>query len=457
MDPSSCPFCHLEVPSSELEWHANSHFEVEDEDEQLARDLELAQQLALAPSSPPSSSMLSLPNFLVSYWIHPQNSQAISDLPISRCDAQISMEEKVSCLIALQTRTTFYEIEHGLMALMKDCLESERGNTTSIVSGYIDHFQSIPSEDVGWGCGWRNIQMLSSHLLMQRHEAREVLFGGSGFVPDIPSLQRWLEIAWEKGFDELGSDHFANNIYGSKKWIGTTECAALFRSFGLRARVVDFGPKELESFYPLLPGSSLGKEVKRIHNGGKRKAIQVCGPMDGYLLARNHDVSQASSSGDEKSGCSSIPLGDSLCSKSNENLGNKFTRNSKGHQVLIDWIWNYFSDKNFTKSGNRQVVVSDKTPLYLQHDGHSRTVVGIQVKHQHNGMQQHNLLILDPGHRTADLERSLKQKVGWQKFIKRGVHTLKKPQYQLCYIDTGIANQEEVELLKTIESVFLEF
>ncbi|KAH0978629.1 hypothetical protein GBA52_005806 [Prunus armeniaca] len=293
MDPSSCPFCHLEVPSSELEWHANSHFEVEDEDEQLARDLELAQQLALAPSSPPSSSM---------------NSQAISDLPISRCDAQISMEEKVSCLIALQTRTTFYEIEHGLMALMKDCLESERGNTTSIVSGYIDHFQSIPSEDVGWGCGWRNIQMLSSHLLMQRHEAREVLFGGSGFVPDIPSLQRWLEIAWEKGFDELGSDHFANNIYGSKKWIGTTECAALFRSFGLRARVVDFGPKELESFYPLLPGSSLGKEVKRIHNGGKRKAIQVCGPMDGYLLARNHDVSQASSSGDEKSGCSSILL-----------------------------------------------------------------------------------------------------------------------------------------------------
>lgn len=272
------------------------------------------------------------------------------------------MEEKVSSLIALQTRTTFYEIEHGLMALLRDCLESERGNTTSIVSGYIDHFQSIPSEDVGWDCGWRNIQMLSSHLLMQRHKAREVLFGGSGFVPDIPSLQRWLEIAWEKGFDELGSDHFANNIYGSKKWIGTTECAALFRSFGLRARIVDFGPKELESFYPLLPGSSLGKEVKRIHNGGKRKAIQVCGPMDRYLLARNHDVSQASSSGDEKSGCSSIPLGgDSLGSISNENLGNKFTRNSKGHQVLIDWIWNYFSDKKFTKSGNCQVVVSDKT------------------------------------------------------------------------------------------------
>ena len=35
-------------------------------------------------------------------------------------------------------------------------------------------------------------------------------------------------------------------------------------------------------------------------------------------------------------------------------------------------------------------------PLYFQHNGHSRTIVGIQVKHQQNGMHQFNLLILDP-------------------------------------------------------------
>ncbi|XP_009361227.2 zinc finger-containing ubiquitin peptidase 1 [Pyrus x bretschneideri] len=444
MDYSSCPFCDLTVLSAELERHANGHFEeVEDDevDEQLARDLEFAQQLSLAPASPPSA----------------MNNQAIGELPCWQCDGDISMEEKVSCLIALQTRTTFHKIEGGLMALLRGCLELEHGNTTTIVSGYIDHFQSIQSEDKGWGCGWRNIQMLSSHLLVQRQEAREVLFGGSGFVPDIPSLQRWLEIAWEKGFDTLGSDHFANNIYGSRKWIGATECAALFRSFGLRARVVDFGPKELETFYPSLPGSSLGKEVKRIQDGGKRKAIQVRGPMDRYLLVRNHDTTQASSSGLENSGGSNIQLGDSMGSTSDEISGNKFTRKNNGRQVLIDWIWNYFSDNNFTKSGNHQVIVSDKTPLYFQHDGHSRTIVGIQVKRQHNGMLQHNLLILDPGHRTEDLERSLREKVGWQKFVKRGVHTLKKPQYQLCYIDPGIASGEEKELLKTMESVFLEF
>lgn len=169
------------------------------------------------------------------------------------------------------------------MALLRECLELEPRNTTTILCGYTDHIQSIRSEDSGWGCGWRNIQMLSSHLLMQRKETREVLFGGAGFVPDIPSLQRWLEIAWEKGFDAVGSDHFANKIFGLKRWIGTTECAALFRSFGLRARIVDFGPKELEPYYISLPGSSLGEEVKRMHNGGKRKEIQVCGPMDRYM------------------------------------------------------------------------------------------------------------------------------------------------------------------------------
>ncbi|KAM1184037.1 hypothetical protein ACFX19_002318 [Malus domestica] len=84
-------------------------------------------------------------------------------------------------------------------------------------------------------------------------------------------------------------------------------------------------------------------------------------------------------------------------------------------------------------------------------------IVGIQVKGQRNGVQQHNLLILDPGHRTADLERSLREKVGWQKFVKRGVQTLKKAQYQLCYIDPGVASGEEKELLKAMESVFLEF
>nr|KYP72756.1 Zinc finger with UFM1-specific peptidase domain protein [Cajanus cajan] len=309
------------------------------------------------------------------------------------------MDEKISCLVDLQRRGEFYKVEKGLMELLRNCLESEAENSRSILSGYVDHFQSLEFEDVGWGCGWRNTQMLSSHLLAQRPEAREAMFGGSGFVPDILSLQRWLEIAWERGFDAPGSDQFNHAIYGSKKWIGATECAALLRSFGLRVRVVDFGPKESEALYLSVHGSK---------NSGDRAV--------------------------------------SSSAKQNE-----------GHQVLMDFVWNYFSHKDTVQFGHKRVLISEKTPLYFQHDGHSRTIVGIQVKYQRSGTPQYNLLVLDPAHRTAALERSLRVKVGWQKFIKRGVHTLKKPQYQLCYVDPGIAGEEEMEKLKTIDSVFLEF
>ncbi|XP_076909065.1 uncharacterized protein LOC143566192 [Bidens hawaiensis] len=316
MSWSCCPFCSLQLLSTELQRHANNHFE----------DQDLAFHISVGTSS----------------------------------------------------RVV------GLMNLLKNCLESESKNsttTTTILSGYVDHFQSLNAQDVGWGCGWRNIQMLASHLLLQRPEqVRGLLFGGSGSVPDIPSLQRWLEVAWGKGFDAAGSLDFDQSIYGKRAWIGTTECAALFRSFGLRARIVDFCISDKPQ-----PGAS--------------------------------------------------------------------SSTSSGHQLLANWVWSYFSD-NTSKSG---VVVTEKSPLYFQHNGHSRTIVGIQLKSLPNGTRQYTLLILDPAHKTHVLESCLSKKVGWQRFIKRGVHTLKKTEYQLCYVDPGIATGAEMEKLKTLDSTRFEF
>lgn len=435
MRSSPCPFCRLTFPASQLQRHANDHLE----EEELRRDMELAREIAIAPTSPPKTLNNPVEHgmlFETSSGKTYERSSSRSD-ESSNCSGEMSIDEKVFHLARLQIRSTFYRVEDGLMALLRNCLESELGNSTCILSGSVIHFQSIESEDVGWGCGWRNIQMLSSHLVMQRQEARQVLFGGSGFIPDIPSLQRWLEIAWERDFDTVGSEHFNHKIYGTTNWIGTTECAALFRSFGLRARIVDFGPKEIKSPYP------------QKNSRGKRKADEVCGPIDKFLLRReprDQDISQPGSSRHD------------LCNLADSTESDKcFTRNDKGRQVLVDWVWNYFSDNKFAKSGSHDVIVTDKAPLYFQHDGHSRTIVGIQVKHQLNGMHQYNLLILDPTHKTAALERSLKENVGWQKFIKRGVHTLKKLQYQLCHIDPGIAHAEELEQLKTLDSIFLEF
>ncbi|KAK7385463.1 hypothetical protein VNO78_31184 [Psophocarpus tetragonolobus] len=429
MDSSICPFCHLSFPSSQLQWHANTHFDDDDDN-----------------SRSPSVSGLHFDS-------------TSGDCKIwcgGRDNGVWKVEKKISCLVDLQRMGEFHKVERGLMALLRNCLESDTENSRTILSGYVDHFQSIRFEDVGWGCGWRNIQMLSSHLLAQRPEAREAMFGGSGFVPDIPSLQRWLEIAWERGFDAPGSDHFNHAIYGSKKWIGATECAALLRSFGLRVRVVDFGPKESESFYLSVPGSSAGaKELVRINDGKKRKAPNIYGPIDRYL---SRAVAESGCSQEEKSCSSLIQVCDTVDKESSDDrMVNSTTQQNEGHQVLMDFVWNYFSCKDTVQFGYRRVLISEKTPLYFQHDGHSRTIVGIQVKYQQSGIPQYSLLVLDPGHRTAALERSLREKVGWQKYIKRGVHTLKKQQYQLCYVDPGIAREEEMEKLKTIDSVFLEF
>ena len=233
-----------------------------------------------------------------------------------RNNGEWKMDEKISCLLGLQSRGEFHKVERGLMALLSTCLESDSENSRSILSGYVDHFQRIPFEEVGWGCVWRNIQILSSHLLAQRAEPREAMYGGSGFVPDIPSLQRWLEIAWERGFDAPGSDQFNHAIYGSKKWIGATECAALLRSFGLRVRVVDFGPKESESLYLSVPSSSVGaKELVRINDARKRKAPNTYGPMEIYL---SRAVAQASCCQDAKTCSSFIQIRDTVDKESSD-------------------------------------------------------------------------------------------------------------------------------------------
>lgn len=445
-DLSSCPFCSLSVPCGELERHANSHFE----DEEAAEDAELARRIAIAPPSPP----LTMTDRLGTDKLKEVNCHKAAEVEATRCDGRTpgDVEDEIFHLVSLQTISSFYKIEDGLMALLKRRLESEAEQSTCIICSYLDHFESTESEDVGWGCGWRNIQMLSSHLLVERQEAKEGLFGGSGFVPDIVSLQRWLEIAWKRGFDEVGSEHFNHKIYGSSSWIGTTECAALFRSFGLRARIVDFGPKNLESLFLSVPGSRIDSE--NVEARGKKNAVQIHGPMDRYLAKRKR-ISPEVCSSIGHTGCSYIQP-DQVSDRSNEDLGVSSARSSKGQEVLTDWVWRYFSDKSFIDNSFSCVSISRKTPLYFQHDGHSRTIVGIQVIHQPKGIQKYNLLVLDPAHRTATLERSLKRNAGWQKLIKRGIRTLKKPQYQLCYIDPGIAKGEELEQLKTMDSVYIE-
>ncbi|CAN8277287.1 unnamed protein product [Cochlearia groenlandica] len=405
MSSSSCPICNLTLPFSQIERHVNTHF-YDGEEEEFDPQIEIDHQLALLIASSSSS-----PYIIESPTSSSQNGDVLATLPCS------------------QNKTK----SHSLICLLKNCLEQESKkskpniNTTSLLSSFVDHYQST-KEDKGWGCGWRNIQMQCSHLFSNNNnnnigdgdEVKKRLFDGSTFVPDVPSLQRWLEIAWSKGFDVSGSHHFGARIHGSNRWIGTTECAALLRSFGLRARIVDFAPGRSKSTYLSVPGSSVAPKVK------------AYGPMDRYLVKKDGKA---------------VEDGDKRC----------FNRSVSGKgAVLMEWVWNYFSDNRLNVSSG--VHMTNKGPLYFQHEGHSRTIIGIQRRIQGIAFTpMYNLLILDPGDSTKAIEKSLVEKKGWEGYIKRGAHTLTCPEYQILYVDKGIADGEELEKLKTIDSHFVEF
>ncbi|KAF3790396.1 Zinc finger with UFM1-specific peptidase domain protein [Nymphaea thermarum] len=327
-------------------------------------DSELARAIELAPLSPLSKIHL----FLQQCELSLDEGFSGRWLPCAenKSEGQTSKqsEEKVKRLVSLQLRGKFYHVEDGLMTLLRNCLESDSKNLCSIISRHVDHFQSTKSEDSGWGCGWRNIQMMSSHLITERKDAREVLFGGIGFVH---------------------------------------------------------------------------------------------GPMDKFVTKFHKTTSQTN--GSEYSGAehSESHIRPPYCFQEQDSISDtRKSYNSTGdHHSLVDWVWNYFASENSCSSGC--VSVSKKTPLYFQHDGHSRTIIGIQIHKSTEMMsREYSLLVLDPSQRTADLESSLKRNVGWQRLLKRGVHTLKKPQYQLCYVDPGIAFGKELEQLKTIDSILVE-
>ncbi len=90
--------------------------------------------------------------------------------------------------------------------------------------------------------------------------------------------------------------------------------------------------------------------------------------------------------------------------------------------------------------------------LIMRCQGHSRTIIGIERRRPRAGAAEgeYNLLVLDPGVPTAKLAAALRDGKGWQRLLKRGVHTLSRPEYQLLYVDDGVASGAELQKLKEV-------
>ncbi|XP_004597647.2 zinc finger-containing ubiquitin peptidase 1 [Ochotona princeps] len=222
------------------------------------------------------------------------------------------------------------------------------------LSAAVDHFHSSLG-DKGWGCGYRNFQMLLSSLL-QNDVFDNCLKGMS--VPCIPKIQSMIEDAWKEGFDPQGASQLNNKLQGTKAWIGACEIYTLLTSLRVKCRIIDF------------------------HK-------------------------------------STGPLGT--------------------HPHLFDWILNYYSSE---REGNQKVVCTCKPPIYLQHQGHSRLVVGIEEKKNRTLC----LLIFDPGCPSREMQKLLKQDIeaGSLKHLRKPVGSLKHKQYQIVAVEGTLSPEEKI-------------
>jgi len=180
------------------------------------------------------------------------------------------------------------------------------GSEVVFICCHCDHF-AASSADRGWGCGYRNTQMLISSLAREP-ELQDMFVtrsndvsNGTG-VPSILRLQTLIEKAWQNGFDTAGCLQLHGRLVETKKWIGATEIVTLLSFLAIKTTLVDFH--------------------------------KPSGP-------------------------------------------------DKTHPLLFAWVKAYFKKDR----------PADKAyPLYFQHQGHSRTIIGIET-YGGNGA---NLLILDP-------------------------------------------------------------
>ncbi|KAI7864827.1 peptidase family C78-domain-containing protein [Spinellus fusiger] len=194
-----------------------------------------------------------------------------------------------------------------------------------LASHHTDHI-ATGNMDLGWGCGYRNCQILMSFLEQQQEQGEPVL----KHTIHIAGLQRLLEHAWSHGFDTQGALQLDHQMYGTNKWIGTTDVFTILVYLGIRCTILDF---------------------------------------------------------------------------------HRPTGANNAHDALFDWIQSYFeeavTDHSEEEKNKEERVgtihpphptpsyLTDRPPLYLQHSGHSRTVIGIELLEDGH----RNLIMFDPGRR----------------------------------------------------------
>ncbi|XP_058796187.1 zinc finger-containing ubiquitin peptidase 1-like isoform X2 [Phymastichus coffea] len=236
----------------------------------------------------------------------------------------------------------------------------------------VDHY-AVTYGDKGWGCGYRNMQMMLSSLL-QHTGYNELIYrawsSGVGnnsqsenpqrsSMPSISRLQKMIEWAWAQGFDIQGAEQLGAKLVNTRKWIGATEVVTLLSSLRIRCQLVDFHR----------PTSSDGS-----------------------------------------------------------------------HPEMFKWVLRYFQrDDDF------------KPPLYLQHQGHSRTIMGVEQLRDGSII----MLVLDPSHSPAQMAQfnNTSTASSAMRLVRISTAAMKARQYQIVAVLGTIDTEIQYQQSKMLESL----
>jgi hypothetical protein len=229
-----------------------------------------------------------------------------------------------------------------------------------------------------WSCGFRNLQMMMTALvpiLPPEHPYfQDVNASGDGSrdqagcfaIYSLRQIQQLLEELWKAGWDTTGAQHFQYRIVGKKSRIGAVEVSSALSYRGVDNAVVQF-----------------------IKCAESRRQL---GPFCWEYFNRRSGCSTC------RSGCAAAP-----CTHS--------SNNNMSSQAIAERLL-----ASNTKATDGVTVVSCSCsilPLYLQWEGHSVTIMG--VERQMNGgssssgseVDKMNLLVLDPIHDGTKLQQAL--------------------------------------------------
>ena len=360
---------------------------------------------------------------------------------ISARDSQEFIQQKRESP-SIVTRFAIQAIQHDLVNTRTN--EGDKIPTYAL-SCACDHI-SQASEKWLWSCGYRNIQMMISGL-MTDPAYKAALFGGSGIIPDIPSLQMWIERAWRLGFDLEGAASLGGKLVGAgKKWIGSTEAAILLRSFGLRAKLVSFHAFDDEQVAHLCSNEEAA-QVSSICQGAEARLYARTGkrPLGSCFSCgkRGHFSNRCPRSRIDSAPPSLTSDGNnrSLAVHQEEQVY-YYSRN----QGLVDWVTQHFyaeTEAAMSSAKDHDVEIKDKRPfpVYFQHSGHSRLLVGWEVDPV-TGLKRYR----DKGEVDDDEENDeqVEKKVDGSADIRKFFPSLSRSSSTTCKSEDVINEKKEV-------------